>query len=304
MIKEKPFLVFLFLSVLFAALTSASFAAVVVGQSVTFDPAAPRPGEEVTPVVRFQVEGGPVNLSLSYVAELSYPHVTVVGTAITGTYPTGTNTARLSRFSIPDPAPNEICFSISVNKMGGGGAPQLLFDGVCLRRDIRVASAGRGERGVLPERASGTPPDLVIVKPELNTKKPSRYLGAGEANVQFHVSNLGGTVAENVEWKVVINFDRCVRWDYNPGGVDRAGIPPVVAKRTGSIPRIAPGQSVFVNVKFSESLMTYIDSGQTQRWVPCDIFGAKIEVDPNSRIREGNEDNTFIFPRSRTPIKE
>ncbi|HEX9902824.1 MAG TPA: CARDB domain-containing protein [Acidobacteriota bacterium] len=304
MIKEKIFFAILSLAILLATMTSASLAAVIVGQRVTFDPAAPRPGETVTPVVHFQVEGGPVNLSLSYGAVLPSSGATVVGTAITGTFPTGTNTARLSRFTISDPAPHEICFSIFVKIAGGTGAPQLLIERACLKRDIRVASTGTGERGVLPDLASGTLPDLVIVRPELNTKKPSAYLGAGEATVQFSIANLGGRVAEGVEWKVVINFDRCVRWDYNPGGLDRGGLPPVVAKRVGSIPRIAPGQSVFVNVKFNETVMTYIDSGQTQRWVSCDIYGAKIVVDPNNRIREGNEDNTFIFPRSRTPINE
>jgi len=304
MIKEKIFFVILSLSILLSAMTSASLAAVIVGQRVTFDPAAPRPGENVTPVVHFQVEGGPVNLSLSYGAVLPSSGATVVGTSINGTFPTGANTARLSRFTISDPAPHEICFNIFVKIAGGAGTPQLLISGACLRRDIRVASTGTGERGVLPDLASGTLPDLVIVRPELNTKIASAYLGAGEATVQFSIANLGGRVAEAVEWKVVINFTECVHQSYVVGGIDSRGIPVIVAKRTGSIPRIAPGQSVFVNVKFSESVMTFIDSGQTQRWVPCDIYGAKIEVDPNNRIREGSEDNTFIFPRSRTPIKE
>ena len=301
--KERVFYVILSFAILWMAVTSASWAAVVVGQRVTFEPAAPRPGESITPVVHFQVEGGPVNLSLSYVAELYSPRVTVVGTAIAGTFPTGANTARLSRFTVPDPAPVEISFSISVKREGGTGAPQLLVDKAYLRRDIRVISIGRGDRRALPDLASGTLPDLVIVKPELNTKKPSAYLGAGEANVQFYVANMGGTTAENVEWKVIINYLKCIE-RVTPGRLNTSGIPTLVARRTGSIPRIAPGQSVFVSVKFNETVMTYIDSGQTQRWVSCDIVGGKIVVDPNNRIREGNEDNTFIFPRSRTPIEE
>jgi hypothetical protein len=304
MIKERIFYVILSLSILLAAMTSASFAAVIVGQRLAFDPPSPRPTEEVTPVVHFQVEGGPVNLSIGYTAVLSLSGATVIGTSITGTFPTGTNTARLSRLTIPDPAPNEISFSVFVKIAGGTGAPQSLISGAYLKRDIRVASTGRGYRGVLPDLSSGTLPDLVDIRPDISTRKPSGRLGSGEAHIQFSIANVGGTVAEGVEWKVVINFNQCVYWDYNPGGLDRGGLPSIAAKRVGSIRRIAPGQSVFVEVKFHEPVMTYINSSQVQRWVPCEIVGAKIEIDPNNRIREGNEDNTFIFPRSLTPIHE
>lgn len=310
MVKIKILRIIFLFSILLAAMTSAAFGAVVVGERVTFDLTFPRPREEVTPVVHFRVEGGPVNLSIGYSVSFPPPGPTGIGSPNTGTFNTGTHTFRLSRFTIPDPAPHEMCFSIYVRLAGGAGAPQPLISGACLRRDIRVASTGRGDRRVLPDLPSGTLPDLVVVRPHLRTSHGhtlstlDRGTASGRADVYFGIANLGGTVAEGVEWKVVINFERCVYWDYNPGGLDRGGIPNIAARRVGSIPRIAPGQSVFVEVKFHEPVMTYIDSSQEQRWVPCEIRGVKIELDPSNRIREGNEGNTFIFPGSWTPIFE
>jgi len=307
--KIRIFSFIFYFSILLATMSSASFAAVVVGERVTFSPPYTRPSEEVTPVVHFRVEGGPVNLSIGYTATFS-SGPPVEGAPKTGTFNTGTRTFQLSRLRIPDPAPYEICFTVNVSFVGTAGAPQTLISGACLKKNIRVAITGRGDRRVLPDLASGTLPDLVVVNPQLRTSHGhtlstlDRGTAAGRADVHFGIANLGGTTAERVDWKVVINFERCVYWDYNPGGLDTGGIPPIAARRVGTIPRIAPGETVHVSTQFQESVMTYIDSGQEQRWVPCEIIGVKIELDPSNWIREGNEGNTFIFPGSRTPIVE
>jgi hypothetical protein len=289
-------------SILLAIMTSASLAAVVVGERVTFDRPYPGPGDEVTPVVHLRVEGGPVNLSISYTARFS-SGLPLMGTPTTGTLNTGTGTLRLSRLRIPDPAPYEICFTIYVSFVGGTEPPQLLISEACWKKNIRVAATGRSERRVLPDLASGTLPDLVVVgPPELDTSERPGRLGSGRADVRFGIANLGGTAAEGVEWKVVINYFRCVEM-VHVGHLETSGLG-ASSSRVGTIPRIAAGETVHVSTQFNETVMTYIDSGQEQHWVPCEIIGAKIELDPNNRIREQNDNNTFIFPGSRTPIFE
>ncbi len=300
--KIKIFSVIFPFFLLLAAMTTASFAAVVVGERVTFDRPYPRPGEEVTPVVHFRVEGGPVSLSISYNARFS-SGLPLIGAPTTGTFNTGTGTLQLSRLRIPDPAPYEICFTIYVSFVGRAEPPQLLISEACWKKNIRVATTGRGERRVLPDLVSGTLPDLVVVgPPNLETSERSGRLGSGRVDVRFGIANLGGTTAEGVDWKVVINYIRCVEM-VRLGHLETSGLG-VSTRRVGTIPRIAPGETVHVSTQFQESVMTYIDSGQEQHWVPCEITGAKIEVDPSNRIREQNETNTFIFPGSRTPIFE
>jgi len=305
MLKIKTFgIIFLFFFILFAAMTSASFAAVVVGERVTFDRTYPRAGDEVTPVVHFRVEGGPVNLSMGYTAAFS-SGASGVFTSRIGTFNTGAHTMQLSRLRIPNPAPNEICLTISVNLAGSAEPSQILISNACLRRDIRVASTGRGGRRVLPDLASGTRPDLVVLNPDLNTSARCGGLGGGRADVRFGIANLGGTAAEGVEWKVIINYHQCVRMrQWTPfETLETSGIPPITVRRVGTIPRIAPGETVPVSTHF-DTTMTYIDSGGDQQWVPCEILGVKIDLDPSNRIREQNDTNTFIFPGSRTPIAE
>ncbi len=104
MLKIKTFGIIFLSLILFAAMTSASFAAVVVGERVTFDRTYPRPGDEVTPVVHFRVEGGPVNLSIGYTATFS-SGPSVVLTSTTDTFNTGARTMQLSRLRIPNPVP-------------------------------------------------------------------------------------------------------------------------------------------------------------------------------------------------------
>ena len=299
--KIRIFSIILPFSILLATMTSASFAAVVVGERVTFDRPYPRPGDEVTPVVHFRVEGGPVNLSIGYTARFS-SGLPLVGTPTTGTFNTGTGTLQLSRLRIPDPAPYEICFAIYVSFVGRAEPPQLLISEACWKKNIRVAHTGRGERRVLPDLASGTLPDLVVIRPELDTSERSGRLGSGRAYVRFGITNLGGTTAEGVEWKVVINYIRCVEM-VHLGHLETSGLG-ASTNRVGTIPRIAPGETVHVSTQVNETVMTYIDSSQDQHWVPCEIVGAKIELDPSNRIREQNDDNTFIFPGSQTPIFE
>jgi hypothetical protein len=277
---------------------------VVVGERVTFDSAFPRPGDEVTPIVHFRVEGGPVNLSIGYVTTSPLPYPTALSI---GTFNTGAHNFRLSRFRIPDPAPSEICLSINVSFVGTAGAPQPLITGACLRGDIRVSGTGRGERHVLRDLPSWTLPDLAVVRHSLHTSHGyPGTLGRGTADISFGIANLGGTAAEGVEWKVVLNFIDCVRELLGSGfgrRLDTSGLGAPPARRVGSIPRIAPGETVDVRARFSESRMSYITGSfrQEQRWVPCEIVGVKVEIDPNNRIREASEgNNIFIFPGSRT----
>ncbi len=307
MLKTRAFSIIFFFPILLASMVSVSFAAAIVGERVSFSPLYPRPGEEVTPIVHFRVEGGPVNLSIGYTA--TFPSgSSMEGAPKTGNFDTGVRTLQLSRLRIPNPAPYEICLTAKV-RFAGATEAQTLVSGACLKKNIRVANAGRGDRRVLRDLPSSTRPDLVVVNPHLSTSHGHTLSpldsGAahGRAEVAFGVANQGGTAAEGVEWKVVINFSRCVE-TVSPFSLERSGIPRIAVRRVGTIPHIAPGETVPVSTHFQESEMTYIDSGGTQRWVPCEITGVKIELDPSNRIREENDTNIFIFPGSQTPIVE
>lgn len=303
--KERFFLSILMTVIFVIAISSLSFAVTLVGERVVFEPPNPMPGQEVTPVVHFSVQGGPVYLGISY---------TIRGTPAAHTPTlsfnaiTGSNTLRLPSFRIPDPAPYEICFDISYFIVGANPARTgRLVSNACLKRNLRVASTGRGERRELPDLpVADSLPDLTVVRGEIS-HYPSQYAPGGHANMHISIANLGGTTAENVPWKAIINYILCWYVDWSPGTLDTFGLGKSAVKY-GRIPRIAPGETVTVTAKFTEHVIeTYDPWGRAHQkeWRYCEIFAARIDVDSPNRIRELNEgNNTFIFPWSRNPMWE
>lgn len=132
----------------------------IIGERVEFAPANPLPGQAVTLTVHFRVQGGPVSHATRMEVVTTPPAAAgpTAPTIILGSLDPGRHVQRFT-YTIPDPAPSRICFSI----VG-------LIRDACLESRIAVASIGVGlttTASTTPSAAPAPVPGGVVEKPDL-----------------------------------------------------------------------------------------------------------------------------------------
>lgn len=272
------------------------YATTIIGEGIEFSPVSAVPGDAVTLLVRYRIEGDPTDVVMSWSmttvpASVSPPPPSIV----LGRLSPGNHSFKIS-YTVPNPPPHRVCFDI---KWG----TQSIITGACLEGGLRAAGGGKGLRVSSAPLAPLTPggrPDLFVENLTVENRCPGFRIqsrnyplgrGTAQTEVGFDVGNMGETAAVNVEWKVVVQYDFVEgrdgenRYRGDPIDVDFVARTAIV---TGTIARLEPRQRIRVRRRLAML---------TDRTYTCGLPIYRIEAtaDPANRVGDSTRRNNQMY---------
>jgi len=286
-----------FYLILCAWQTDPCYATTIIGEGIEFSPASAMPGDVITLLVRYRIEGDPADVVMSWTmvtvpANVSTPPPPNI---ILGRLGPGNHSFKIP-YAVPNPPPLRVCFDI---KWG----TQSIITGACLEGGLRAAGGGKGLRASSAPLAPLTPggrPDLVVENLTVENRCPGFRIqarnypigrGTARTEVGFDVANMGETVAVNAEWKVVIQYDFVEgregenRYRGDPIDVDFVARTAIV---TGSIASLEPRQRIRVR----RTLAMLADRTYT---CGLPIYRIEATADPANRLGDSTRENNQMY---------